>query len=139
MKTTIEGEIMNSLRRSKYRLAWVMSIFIAASWCIQGIGAMPVLGGRSQQNTPEAGAKALFSAWQNGDKAIAARYATRKAIDYLFDQSNSKDKYHFENCSKYNGTTHCWYRNDDGGSLNLKMTKAGPAWKVESMEFVDVS
>lgn len=93
----------------------------------------PVASGVQIQTPESAAAKGLFSAWQRDDRVSAAQFATKKAIDHR------KDKYHFENCSKYSGATHCWYRNEDGGSLNLKMTKAGPAWKVESMEFVDVS
>ena len=89
--------------------------------------------------TAESAAKGLFAAWQANDRTSAAKYATKKAIDYLFDPSNSRDKYQFESCSRYSGAMHCWYRNDDGGSLNLTMIKAGKSWKVNSMEFVDIS
>ena len=144
---------MKNLLTLKFTFVGALSMLIGVTGCSQSISAVSVMDRDRrvridhffpvdravQLETPESTAKGLFSAWQENSKASAAKYATKKAIDYLFDLSNSRDKYEFENCSKDSGAVHCWFRNDDGGSLNLTMIKTGNLWKVRSMEFVDIS
>lgn len=144
---------MKNLFTLKLTFVGALSVLIASNALSQSIGAVSVMdrdrpvridhfvpASRAVQlETPESTAKGLFSAWQENNKASAAKYATKKAIDYLFDLSNSRDKYEFENCSKASGAVHCWFRNSDGGSLNLTMTRTGKSWRVNSMEFVDIS
>jgi hypothetical protein len=108
----------------------IMSIVLILAFSVFSFG---------QADTPVSTAKGLFDAWQKNNKTMATKYAMPKAIEYLFDSANKQADYKFESCAKYNGLMHCWYRNENGSSLNLTMMKVGKSWKVKSMEWVDVS
>ena len=86
-----------------------------------------------QATTPESAAKSLWNAWQANDKTTAAKYATPKAINFIWKEKISE--YELENCDKYDGKTHCFYRHNSGGVLNLTMQKVGKTWKAVKVEF----
>lgn len=88
-----------------------------------------------QATTPEATAKGLWNTWKQNDKTTAAKFARAKVISFIWKFNISKfemDDY----CNKYKGETHCFYRDNDGGVLNLTMTKFGKTWKAKSVIYV---
>jgi len=87
-----------------------------------------------QTNTPEATAKGLWNAWKQNSKTTAAKFASAKVISFVWKYDISE--FEMENCSKFDGEMHCFYRDTNGGVLNLTMTKIGNNWKAKSVIYV---
>ena len=87
-----------------------------------------------QKNTPEATSIGLWNAWKQNNKTTAAKFASAKVISFFWKYDNSE--FEMENCDKYNDETHCFYRDTNGGVLNLTMTKIGNNWKAKSAIYV---
>jgi hypothetical protein len=76
-------------------------------------------------STPESYAKALYGAWQNGDRKFAAQVASPEAVDQIFQfayepiQTNAgpQDPYQFRGCEGAAGSTFCTWAGQDNAQI----------------------
>jgi murein L,D-transpeptidase YcbB/YkuD len=87
---------------------------------------------------PQTAAQDVFSAWEAGNRARAAKNATPAAVNAIFAENfSSGDGWSFEGCSGAAGHTFCSWKRSNGHELRIGVINAveGPYYVADQAQF----